>query len=97
MRRTSFFPLLFVLTSTACVSSQVLGTTDLGKIDMLKISDLKRGEACRDVLLGIFPSGSDDIRKAAANGSISTVQLVERTSKNLLFLKQTHCTVVFGQ
>jgi len=93
----SFAALVLVLFgATGCVSAQVLGNTDLGNVNFLRLSELKRGEACRTAYLGIFRSGSEDIRVAAEQGEVANVKLVEKTTEKLTGIYQKNCTVVYG-
>lgn len=57
---------------------------------------VKTGKACATSILGWFSSGDASIEAAAANGGITSVTSIDRTSKNILGIHATYCTVVHG-
>ncbi len=57
----------------------------------------KSGKACMSNVLGWFATGDASITKAAANGVITEIAVVDHTSFSLLGLYSQYCTVVKGK
>jgi hypothetical protein len=56
----------------------------------------KRGTASVIAILGLFSWGDGGIRRAAANGNIQEVKLVDYEFKNVLGVYQRYTTVAYG-
>jgi hypothetical protein len=56
----------------------------------------KRGTSTVTSICGVFAWGDGGIRKAAANGNIQEVKLVDYEFKNVLGVYQRYTTVAYG-
>jgi DUF4097 and DUF4098 domain-containing protein YvlB len=90
------------LSGCASVSSPVgnglLFTSIQGPVAVTTASAAsKKGSACASNILGLFATGDASLKAAKANGNITTVTSVDHSSKSILSLFGTYCTIVTGE
>lgn len=77
------------------------------KINVISLSEIKKGEACSNNLFGGFTipyigetavklSGDQSVISAIKNGNIQNIYAVDKYSKNYFFYSK-RCTVVYGK
>ena len=87
--------------STGCmaVASPAVGvlfTEVQGPLDAEGPIGRKRGEACAQSIHGLVAEGDASIKAAADNGGITNVTSVEHSTRNILGIIGTFCTIVRG-
>ena len=61
------------------------------------ISDLKKGTASANSILGLVATGDASIKAACENGNISKVVFVDYENKTILGIYSTFTTIVYGK
>lgn len=66
-------------------------------VDLTRLTELKRGEACAKTILYIFgPSGRASVAAAAAQGGLSRVHYVDNRYDNNV-IRQRYCVIAYGE
>ena len=93
---------LFACALSGCVAAPVVPPLGIVYTDIRAPLTLggnvgsKRGTATVTAICGVVSWGDGGIRKAAANGNIQEVKLVDYEFKNVLGVYQRYTTVAYG-
>ena len=104
IRKKIAFLMFFVIFSCQNYSTEY---NSQEKINVISLSEIKKGEACSNNLFGGFTipyigetavklSGDQSVISAIKNGNIQSIYAVDKYSKNY-FVYSKRCTVVYGK